>query len=66
MCGIFDENEGINIMKDEIRKMYAKKGDDVIKKNLKGIDLAKDQIKEVKYPQEKWAAMPIKSLGKDR
>ncbi len=42
LCGIFNENEGIDIMKDEIRKMYAKKGDDVIKKNLKGIDVAKD------------------------
>ena len=66
LCGIFQGEEGIDILKQEIKKMYSKKGDKVVQVNINGVDIAKDKIIEIKYDREKWLKKEKKPYLKDR
>lgn len=51
---VMDFDEAIGYLKDDIKTLYAAKGQDVIEKNLKAIDAALAGLKEVTYPAS-WA-----------
>ncbi len=52
LTGIIPEEEAIEHMKAAAKKTYGLKGDDVVQKNWKAIDLGATGIKEVKVPAE--------------
>ncbi|ADK79763.1 pyruvate:ferredoxin (flavodoxin) oxidoreductase [Sediminispirochaeta smaragdinae] len=52
ISGILPEDQAIELIKKYIAKTYMKKGQDVVDKNIKTIDMARDAIEEVNYPKE--------------
>ena len=65
LANVIPADEAIEYMKAAAKKSYAKKGDDVVKKNWDAIDVGATSFTEVKYPAS-WAtttegATPIKT-----
>lgn len=60
----------VELLKDSVARMYGGKGPDVVARNIRAIDLAKDpqRLVEVAYPAEAWAndATTSDSEEKDR
>ena len=54
LTGIIPEEKAIELMKAAAKKTYGLKGDDVVQKNWKAIDLGATGVVEVKVP-ESWA-----------
>jgi len=52
ISGILPEDQAIDLIKKYIKKTYTKKGQDVVEKNIKTIDLALDAIEKVDYPKQ--------------
>ncbi len=50
ISGVLPTAEAIKLVKKYTEKTYARKGADVVKKNLDAIDLALKEVHEVKYP----------------
>jgi pyruvate-ferredoxin/flavodoxin oxidoreductase len=50
LSGVLPEAQSIELIKNAIKKTYAKKGDDVIKKNWGCVDKACDALEQVKVP----------------
>jgi len=48
----------LDIMKTNVRTVYAKKGDAIIQKNITAIDRALSELKLVSYPEQDWLALP--------
>ena len=46
--------QAVSVLKDSLKKKFARKGDDVISKNHSAIDKVKDALKKIEYPKE-WA-----------
>jgi pyruvate-ferredoxin/flavodoxin oxidoreductase len=49
---VIDEKIAIDAIKDAIKKTYAKKGDEVVKMNIDAVDMALNNIQEVKVPDK--------------
>ncbi|MBQ8308670.1 MAG: pyruvate:ferredoxin (flavodoxin) oxidoreductase [Clostridia bacterium] len=45
--------KAISYLKEELQKKFAKKGEDVIKSNITAIDMTKERVKKIDYP-ESW------------
>jgi len=52
ISGILPENEAVELIRNAIKKTYAKKGQDVVDANLSTVDAALNAIEEVDYPKE--------------
>ncbi len=50
ISGVLPEAEAVKLVKKYTEKTYARKGADIVTKNLAAIDLALTEIHEVKYP----------------
>ena len=50
ISGVLPEAEAVRLVKKYTEKTYARKGADIVKKNLAAIDLALKEVHEVKYP----------------
>ncbi|KAH3767280.1 pyruvate:ferredoxin oxidoreductase [Pelomyxa schiedti] len=48
----------LGLMKDNVRTVYAKKGDVVINKNITAMERAISELKLVNYPVDQWLALP--------
>ncbi|MCJ7617405.1 MAG: pyruvate:ferredoxin (flavodoxin) oxidoreductase [Desulfobacterales bacterium] len=57
--------EAIVYLKDQIKKMFSKKGDKIVNMNFEAVDKTLDNLIEIKYPKA-WAdAVDAKVLSKD-
>ncbi|MDY7028347.1 MAG: pyruvate:ferredoxin (flavodoxin) oxidoreductase, partial [Spirochaetota bacterium] len=52
ISGILPEDQAIDLIKKYIKKTYTKKGQDVVEKNIKTIDMALGAIEKVDYPKK--------------
>ncbi len=52
ISGILPEDQAIELIKKYITKTYTKKGQDVVDKNIKTIDMALEGIEKVDYPNQ--------------
>ncbi len=52
ISGILPEEQAIDLIKKYIKKTYTKKGQDVVDKNIKTIDMALGAIEKVDYPKK--------------
>ena len=50
ISGVLPREEAITAIKSAIRKSYAKKGDDIVQKNLDAVDRTLDNLHEVRVP----------------
>lgn len=66
ISGILPEDKAINLIKKFIEKTYGKKGQDIVNMNHKAVDMAKDKIEQVNYPQTASSSIEmIPSVPKD-
>ncbi|HEC81597.1 MAG TPA: pyruvate:ferredoxin (flavodoxin) oxidoreductase, partial [Thermoplasmatales archaeon] len=56
LANVIPVDKAIKYLKDAIEKTYGKKGRDVVEMNWKAVDMALDNINEVKYPST-WATL---------
>ena len=52
ISGVLPEDQAIDLIKKYIKKTYTKKGQDVVDKNIKTIDMALEAIEKVDYPKQ--------------
>ncbi len=50
LAGVLPQEQAIEAIRDSIRKTYAKKGDDVVQKNLKVVDATLEHLHAVELP----------------
>ncbi|MGZ5025379.1 MAG: 2-oxoacid:acceptor oxidoreductase family protein, partial [Chthoniobacterales bacterium] len=51
ISGVLPPEQAIDAIKNSIRKTYAKKGEEVVERNLRGVDAAVAHLYEVKLPE---------------
>ena len=61
ISGVLPADEALKLIKKYTEKTYAKKGADVVAKNIAAIDLAVTECHEVKYPQTATSKLHMKS-----
>ncbi|HTX72929.1 MAG TPA: pyruvate:ferredoxin (flavodoxin) oxidoreductase, partial [Rectinemataceae bacterium] len=61
ISGVLPEAEAVKLIKKYTDKTYARKGADVVAKNMAAIDLALTEIHEVKYPAQTTSTLKMKS-----
>ncbi|MBL0701030.1 MAG: pyruvate:ferredoxin (flavodoxin) oxidoreductase [Desulfosarcina sp.] len=54
LANVIPVDDAINYLKDQIKKMFGKKGDKVVNMNFAAVDNALDHLVEIDYP-ESWA-----------
>ncbi len=54
LFGGVDFQRAVGFLKDDIRAMYASKGEDVVQMNLRAVDAALDSLERIEYPKS-WA-----------
>eukprot|EP01028_Stygiella_incarcerata_P014436 TRINITY_DN95_c0_g1_i1.p1 TRINITY_DN95_c0_g1~~TRINITY_DN95_c0_g1_i1.p1 ORF type:complete len:1240 (+),score=333.54 TRINITY_DN95_c0_g1_i1:532-3720(+) len=64
LAEVVDVNLAMDLLKNFIRKQYAKKGQEVVDANIKMLEASLDNLKEIKYPKEEW--LNPKELSKPR
>lgn len=52
ISGVLPEDEAVELIKKSIVKTYSRKGQDVVDKNIKTIDMALEGIQKVDYPNQ--------------
>lgn len=52
ISGILPKDESIEKIKESIRKTYSKKGDEIVKLNLKAVDNTLSHLHEIKVPEK--------------
>jgi pyruvate-ferredoxin/flavodoxin oxidoreductase len=59
LSGVLDVNLAVKLLKDSIVKMYKRKGDEVIAKNIRAVDMSCDPalLCKVNYPRDAWCAL---------
>lgn len=50
ISGVLPREEAINEIKNSIKKTYSRKGDEIVKMNLKAVDNTLDHLHEIKIP----------------
>lgn len=58
LSNVFPIEKAIELLKKSVEKMYKRKGDEVVKKNIDAIDHTISHIVEIKPPKE-WADAPV-------
>lgn len=66
IAGIWNGDEGVEIMKKDIHYIYGKKGPQIVKKNIDMIEKAVSAINLIKIDHAKWANFPDTSVVKIR
>ncbi len=61
ISGVLPEAEAVKLVKKYTEKTYSRKGADVVAKNIAAIDLALNEIHEVKYPATANGKLHMKS-----
>ena len=61
ISGVLPEAEAVKLVKKYTEKTYARKGKDVVAKNIAAIDLALTEVHEVKYPAQANGKLHMKS-----
>ena len=61
ISGVLPAEEALHLIKKYTEKTYARKGADVVAKNIAAIDLAVTEVHEVKYPQTATSKLHMKS-----
>jgi len=61
ISGVLPADEALEMIKKYTQKTYARKGADVVAKNIAAIDLAVTEVHEVKYPNEATSKLHMKS-----
>jgi pyruvate-ferredoxin/flavodoxin oxidoreductase len=61
ISGVLPSDEALKLIKKYTEKTYSKKGADVVAKNIAAIDLAVNEIYEVKYPAQANGKLHMKS-----
>ena len=64
LANVIPADQAIEYMKAAAKKSYAKKGDEVVKKNYDAIDVGANGFEEIKYP-ESWATTTEGRVVKD-
>ena len=59
ISGVLPEKEAIELINDSIKKTYGSKGQDIVDKNKKAVQLARDKIEKVDYPKEVTSKLPM-------
>jgi len=65
LSGVIQFEEAEKMLKADVKKLYGDKGDEVVKMNMDALEHAIENLVEVKYNKEKWAAFddtPIQSI----
>lgn len=57
LSNVLPIEEAINLLKKSVEKMYARKGDEIVKKNISAIDHTLSHIIQIEVPKE-WADAP--------
>ncbi len=60
ISGILPEKEALDLIKKAVHDTYGRKGQDIVDKNLKGIELARTKIEQVTYPDKVSGDLRIK------
>ena len=61
ISGVLPQDEAIKLVKKYTEKTYARKGADVVAKNIAAIDVALQSVVEVKYPGKATSKLHMKS-----
>ncbi len=61
ISGVLPEGEALKLIKEYTEHTYARKGADIVAKNIAAIDLALDHIHEVAYPAAVTSSLHMKS-----
>ncbi|GBC61540.1 pyruvate:ferredoxin (flavodoxin) oxidoreductase [Desulfonema ishimotonii] len=65
LANVIPVEEAIGYLKDQIKKMFGKKGDKIVNMNVEAVDKTLDKLEEVSYP-ESWAdATPGPAVERD-
>ncbi len=54
LANVIPVDDAINYLKDQVKKMFGKKGDKIVNMNISAIDNTLEYLEEIKYP-ESWA-----------
>ncbi len=54
ISNVLPEEEAIKLIKEAIKDTYGKKGEDVVQKNIKAVDMALEALEKIEVP-ESWA-----------
>nr|AAM53401.1 pyruvate:ferredoxin oxidoreductase [Mastigamoeba balamuthi] len=56
---VLDVNEAVALLKKSIQKMYARKGEEVVRKNVASVDASLDPkaLLHIEYPADRWLAL---------
>ncbi len=52
ISGVLPEKQALELIKNAVVETYGKKGQDIVDKNMKGIELAQSEIQKVDYPDK--------------
>jgi pyruvate-ferredoxin/flavodoxin oxidoreductase len=58
LANVIPVDDAIKYLKDQIKKMFGKKGDKIVNMNFAAVDNALDNLVEIDYP-ESWADAPL-------
>ena len=61
LAGVLPVNDAIRLLKAEIKKMFAKQGDKIVRMNWAAVDRTLDNLIEIKYPSS-WATAEDKPV----
>jgi pyruvate-ferredoxin/flavodoxin oxidoreductase len=61
ISGVLPQDEAVKLVKKYTEKTYARKGADIVAKNIQAIDMALDSVVEVKYPDKATSKIHMKS-----
>ncbi len=61
ISGVLPREEAIEAIKTQIKKVYGKKGEEIVKMNFAAVDRTLDHLFEVDYPKEVSSSVPMKA-----
>jgi len=64
LAKVIPVEQAIELLKDSVKKMYAKKGDTVIQQNIDAIDNAMAGLREHEYDAATWKAVTVPEVKK--
>jgi pyruvate-ferredoxin/flavodoxin oxidoreductase len=65
LAGVLPKEEAIGKIKQYIQKTYGKKGEEIVKMNLKAVDSALDHLYEVQVPEQITSNKPLRAIVPD-
>ena len=70
LANVIPVDEAIGYLKDQIKKMFGKKGENIVKMNWDAVDQSLDNLIEIKYPRQlgpgRWRRHPGRSGARFR